>query len=323
MNVTNLKVLKQWAYARPLLACVYAPNGKSVFTSSEDHQLQRWNLTDEKPALLKGHESWVYALAVSLDGGFLLSGGCDGKLIWWPIEGNEPVRVVEAHAGWIRSLVVLPDGRIATGGNDRFIRLWDPRDGAKLGEWQGHEKQIYSLAVTKDPNQLIAGDLGGKIHLWNLTTKAIERSFDGATLYSYNGGQQVDFGGVRSLTLRADGKELVAGGLHKASNPLGAVHEPLVLRFDWDSGKLLKSHVTEKITGGIASRCLYLKDGTVCGVSGGSSGGWLLFWNAEKEGTFHQLQLPGLARDMALHPEGNQFATVHYDRHLRIVGEPT
>ncbi len=54
------------------------------------------------------------------------------------------------------------------------------------------------------------------------------------------------------------------------------------------------------------------------GVSGGGSGGWLIFWKTDADKDFHRFQLPSLGRDMDLHPDGIQVATAHYDRHLRI-----
>jgi len=38
------------------------------------------------------------------------------------------------------------------------------------------------------------------------------------------------------------------------------------------------------------------------GVSGGVTGGILLFWKPDAEKAFHKFQLPALARDMDLHP---------------------
>jgi hypothetical protein len=54
------------------------------------------------------------------------------------------------------------------------------------------------------------------------------------------------------------------------------------------------------------------------GVSGGGSGGFLLFWKADSEKDINRFQLPSLARDMDLHPDGIQVVTAHYDRHVRI-----
>ena len=54
------------------------------------------------------------------------------------------------------------------------------------------------------------------------------------------------------------------------------------------------------------------------GVSGGSTGGFLLFWKPDAEKDYFRFQLPNIARDMDLHPDGLQVATAHHDRHVRI-----
>jgi hypothetical protein len=79
-----------------------------------------------------------------------------------------------------------------------------------------------------------------------------------------------------------------------------------------------KSHVAEGVTGGVLWGLRFLADGTVMGVSGGSSGGMLLFWNAEKETAIHRFNLPNIARDLDLHQDGFRVCTSHHDHHLRI-----
>jgi hypothetical protein len=154
--------------------------------------------------------------------------------------------------------------------------------------------------------------------LWNVDADEPIAKFEAAPLHSFNDGQKVNFGGARSLATNKDVSQIAAGGLHKSTNPLGAVHEPLALRFSMDGQKLLRSHTAEGIPGGGLWRVQYLADGTLCGVSGGSTGGFLLFWNADQDLTIHKFQLPSLARDMDLSADGLLVATSHYDRHLRI-----
>jgi hypothetical protein len=141
---------------------------------------------------------------------------------------------------------------------------------------------------------------------------------DAKPLHTYEGGQRVDFGGVRALSLNTDGSQILAGGLHKATNPLGAVHEPLLLRFQFADGTLLKSHVCDGIPGGVLWRTAALPDGVTVAVCGGSTGGFLLYFSAEQEKDIHRFKLPSLARDMDFHSTSERIATVHHDRHLRI-----
>lgn len=323
LDFKKARIVNDWTYDAPLLACRISPTGLVAVTSSEDFSLQRWDLASGSRITFKGNESWVHALAFSSDGNTLISGGCEGKLFWWPILDAEPkpIRTIDAHAGWIRAVDRSPDGTVlASVGNDTLVKLWSIATGEKIAELPGHERHIYSVLFHPDGKHLLTGDLMGKLHLWDIEARKLERTFDAAALHTYEGGQRVDFGGIRGLSIQPDCKQICAAGLHKGTNPLGAVHEPLVLRFDYGDGKLLKSHVCDGIPGGVLWRIQTLPDGTSMAVCGGSTGGFLLFFNAEQEKDIFRFKLPALARDMDMHLPTGRVATVHHDRHLRIVG---
>jgi WD40 repeat protein len=323
LEIAKSRLGLQVPYTRPLLAARFCPTGRWAYTSSEDNTLQRWNLAEEKPQplVMQGHESWVHALCGTPQGQYFLSGGCDGRLIWWASAEDKCTlhRQVDAHQGWVRAIALSPDGKeLATCGNDKSIALWELESGQLIHRWQAHPRDVYSVVYHPSGTQILSGDLLGNVIVWDRTTRMQVKAIDAKALHSFNGGQLVDFGGVRALAVSSDGKTLVAGGLHKSSNPLGAVHEPLCLRIDLESGQVTKSHVAEGVTGGVLWGLRFLADGTVMGVSGGSSGGMLLFWNAEKETAIHRFNLPNIARDLDLHQDGFRVCTSHHDHHLRI-----
>jgi WD40 repeat protein len=315
-------VVSQWPHDRPLNACRFDSAGRYVFCGSEDAAVERFNLADGARTVLGGgHETWVKSLAFSQDGAQAMSGGCDGKITWWnaAAEAPKPIRTIEAHKGWIRALDVSPDGTLlASGGNDNQVRLWNVADGSLVRELTGHPRNVYSVVFHPNGQFLLSGDLVGGVKQWEVASGKEVRAFDAKPLHTYEGGQQVDFGGVRSLAISPDQKWLAAGGLYKASNPLGAVHEPIVLLFNWESQKVEKQQIAEGITGGVVWRLRWLADGSLLGVSGGSTGGFLLFWKPDADKDYFRFQLPNIARDMDLHPDGLQVATAHHDRHVRI-----
>ena len=315
-------VVSQWPHDRPLNACRFDPAGRFVFCGSEDAAVERFNLADGVRTVINGgHQTWVDAIAFSKDGAQAISGGCDGQITWWESAAAEPkpIRSIVAHKGWVRSLDVSPDGTLlASGGNDNVVRLWNIADGSLVREFYGHPRHVYCVAFHPQGQFLLSGDLTGGLKQWEVATGTEVRAFDATPLHSYNGGQQVDFGGIRAIAVSPDGKWLVAGGLYKATNPLGAVHEPIVLLFDWETQKLEKQLIAEGVTQGVIWRLKWLSDGSIMGLSGGGSGGLLLFWKTDAEKDYHRFALPNLARDMDLHPDGLQVATAHFDRHLRI-----
>ncbi len=314
-------VVAQWPTERPMVSCRFEPRGRFVFCGLESSTIQRFNLADgKKVSLAGGHDSWVFSFAFSPDGETTFSGGGDGRVVVWRTDAASPspVRTIEAHRGWIRAMGVSPDGTLlATGGNDRTVRLWETATGRMVRELNGHLGHIYSLEFHPAGKTLLTGDLLGAIKEWDLTSGQVIGGFDAKALHTYEGGQQVDFGGVRGLAISAHDGSVAAGGLHKATNPLGAVHEPLVQVFDGKSRKLARTLLADGVAGGVIWRLRYLADGSLMGASGGSSGGLLLFWKSGSDKDYHRLALPNIVRDMDLHPDGLRVATAHHDGHVR------
>ncbi len=185
LDIRQAKVASQWAHARPLIAVRLDPTGKYAVTSSEDNSLQRWELAATPPTatLLKAHDSWVHALLFSKDGATLVSGGCDGRLIWWPMAEAEPkpIRTIDGHRGWVRNLALSVDGTMmASCGNDRLVVLWNLASGERMFELSAHERDVYTVAFHPDGQHLLSGDLMGKIHIWSLSERKLLRTIDAA-----------------------------------------------------------------------------------------------------------------------------------------------
>lgn len=315
-------VVSQWSAGRPVVCCRFEPKGRFLFCGVEGSAVERFELADGKKVTFSGgHDSWVFSLTFSPDGETVFSGGGDGCVTVWETAASapQPVRKTEAHQGWVRALGVSPDGSLlATGGNDRMVRIWEAPGGKLTHELKGHAGHVYSLQFHPDGKSLLSGDLMGTIHQWDVASGSLLGTFDAGPLHSYNAGQQVDFGGVRGLAITADGKLVAAGGLHKATNPLGAVHEPIALLFEGDSRKAVRTLLGDGITQGVIWRLRFLADGSLLGASGGGRGGFLLFWRPEAEKDYHRLALPNILRDMDLHPDGLRVATAHYDGNVRM-----
>jgi WD40 repeat protein len=186
-----------------------------------------------------------------------------------------------------------------------------------IRELPGHGRDVYSLLFV-DNDRLLSGDLMGVIKDWTVSSGQEVGTFDAKALHTYEAGQRVDFGGVRSLAVSPDRTLLAAGGLHKASNPLGAVHEPLVQLFKMETRELVRSQTVEGITQGVVWRLLFLSDGTLMGVCGGGNGGILAYWKPDADKEFHQFKLPNIARDVDSHPDGVQLVTAHHDGQVRL-----
>jgi len=313
VDIKSTHVWKEWKHSAPLIGCRCGPTGRYVFASAMDSTIQRWDLDTDQHAVFGGHDSWLRAIGFSPDGKQTFTADYDGKMCFWETESEsaKPTREMAAHDGWVRWLSVHPDGKLlATAGNDLLVKIWSTETTELLHTFPGHENHIYSTLFHPAGEWLLTGDLNGVVNQWEIASGKLVRSFDAKDL-------RHGVGGVRCLAVSPDGEQLACGGLHKASNALAGVQEPLVLIFDWESGEQLHTHEATEIDRGIARRVFYQADGTLVGASGGGAGGFLLFWKTEKT-EFHKFKLPATLHDMDLHPNGLDIVTAHHDGHIRI-----
>lgn len=319
--------VKELKYGKPLVSCRFDPTGRYVFAGSEDDTVQRWDLNADpaktKPVAFNIHEGWVFALALSPDGKVLLTGGTDGKLVWWRADDDtptpKPIRTVAAHQGWVRAAAVSPDGKqVATCGNDHKVKLWSIEDGKLLMDLPGHSKPVYCVTFTADGKFLVSADLMGLVIQWDVKPGKEARRLDASKLHIYEGGQGVDYGGVRDLSFSRDGAYLACSGLINASNPLGAVSNPAIVVLDWKTGALKQLHRPKEDLKGVAWGVRFHPDGFLIAATGGTSGGFLWFTRPDQTNEFFNFKLPNTARYLDLHPDGIQLATAHHDGSVRI-----
>jgi formylglycine-generating enzyme required for sulfatase activity len=73
---------------------------------------------------------------------------------------------------------VLPDGRLASGGGDGTIKLWDPASGQLTATLKGHSASVSALAVLPD-GRLASGARLGTIKLWDPASGQLQATLEG------------------------------------------------------------------------------------------------------------------------------------------------
>jgi len=74
-----------------------------------------------------------------------------------------------AKAAIIWSVAFSPkSGKLATGGTDGSVRIWDPKNGKLLATYLGHKTTVHSIAFNGDGNLLASGGRDGAVRIWKV-----------------------------------------------------------------------------------------------------------------------------------------------------------
>jgi WD40 repeat protein len=229
-----------------------------------------------------------------------------------------PLRTIEAHHGGVRAVAVSIDcGTLATCGNDHLVKLWSVADGKLLHELAGHESHVYNTAFHPNGKALVSADLMGVVKHWDLGSHKAVREFDAKVLHWWDPNFRGNIGGARGMALNADGSLLALSGISEVSNAFAGIGKPLVVLFDWQTGKTRQLLRPKAPFNGTGWGVHFHRTGYVVAVGGGN-GGELWFWKPEQGLSFYTLKLPNNARDLDLHSDGKRLAVAFFDGVVRM-----
>ncbi len=151
----------------------FTPDGKNAVSVSHDKTLRVWDATTAAEKLSITHPEPVWALAVSPDGRWILT-GTGGSLVK-------------------RSTLILHVGI------DNALRLWDATTGGPVREMKGHTDTAFTADISPDGDLAVSGSFDGSIRLWDLETGAELSRIQGA-------------GSVMQVKFSPDGRQVIVGG---------------------------------------------------------------------------------------------------------------
>jgi len=205
-----------------LSGVAYSPDGSRIASTSDNH-IQLWDAaTGKSLQTLTASMTAVNSVVFSPDGKhFAISGGASApapapkqdKLlagvdknttkqiqIWNAATGKSLKTLVTQTGDYVNWVAYSPNGTyLASGGQDKMVRIWDLVTGKVVHILSGHTDQIDSVAYSPDGAHVASGSDDNTIRIWDAAT--------GRCLHTLSGHKQM----VNSVAYSKDGAHLASG----------------------------------------------------------------------------------------------------------------
>jgi WD40 repeat protein len=328
-NPEKFKVVKEVSRRDIVFAVARKPDTSQLFVGGSDFTVCEIDLDQAKPESkeLGRHDSYVTDLALA--GTTLVSGGYDGRLIWWNIESRSKVREVDAHRKWIRGVAATPDGSVvASVADDMVCRLWEVESGRLIHELRDHAEltpthfpsMLFACAISPDGRHLATGDKVGHIAVWELESGRKLTALEAPELYTWDPVQRRhSIGGIRSLAFSPDGTRLAVGGSGKISNIDHLDGKARVEVFDWQKGERTHEFVSDQYKGLVEYLGFHPQGDWLLAAGGGDKDGFLTFYDLTAKKVLAQEKASMYLHDIALNEKGGTIYAVGHHK-IAVLG---
>lgn len=175
------------------------------------------------------HQSVVCCVRFSLDGRYVAT-GCNRSAQIFDVETGNPVAhlqdgsLPEDGDLYIRSVCFSPSGQyLATGAEDKVIRVWDIATRTIKHQFTGHEQDIYSLDFARNGRIIASGSGDRSVRLWDLESNSQIANF-------------AIEDGVTTVAISPDNLYVAAGSLDKSVRVWDIQSGQLVVRLEGADG---------------------------------------------------------------------------------------
>lgn len=280
------------------IATKTSPTENSIYNSVKPEIIPLWRRVADVSNRMRAVET----AEISPDGNLAASGGkfgysvmlwriADGQLIW---EGK--------HDSEVECLTFSPNGqRIASGGEDFYVRIWDVKTGAEMYSWE-HDSGLDGITWSHDGKIIASGSEAGDAFLWDATTyQLLGKIKAGST--------------INSLDFTKDDKYLVVGGNNQYPHPETGktVYDGFAKLIDVEQQKVIRDYVG--MNGSVKSVRLSMDEKY---IATGAFDSTACVFNYETGELLHRFREPLRVEAIAFTPDGQYLLSGGHNLYISV-----
>ncbi|KAG2341837.1 WD40 repeat-like protein [Suillus weaverae] len=160
-----------------ILSISYFPDGQRMISGSEDKTARKWDLKagkemEEARGVCEGS---VYAVAVSRDGRWVVTGGENGELKACDVETGI-VKTFEGHpnSNFMNCIDISADNTLLAGGGER-AQIWNLDTGRLVAGPFGDDESVGAVRFSSDSKKLVVKSYSGKyLEVWDIKSQKLD-----------------------------------------------------------------------------------------------------------------------------------------------------
>jgi eukaryotic-like serine/threonine-protein kinase len=231
----------------PVRSVAFSPDGRTVLTGSNDGIAQIWDVASQQPlGEPLRREGWVQQVVFRPDGKVAITAAQGGSTVrLWDLRTRQLIgEPIPYHSGRrdnraVRRFACSADGEriLTTGswtsGRQQCAQVWDATKGKPLGAPLCHDRDIRSIALSRDGTVAMTGSVDGTARLWDGRTggpRCGPLRHQGQVLaVAFNGADTLALTGSEDRTARlwkVPGGEPAGDPLHHSGQVLAVAFHP-------------------------------------------------------------------------------------------------